>query len=156
METNEKLAEVLNDLIQINNDRITGYQKAAEETKDIDVDLQGIFHKMADESRHYKSELSNEVLRIGGKPAEGTTGVGKIYRVWMDVKATFTGHDRQSALDSCEFGEDAAQKAYRDALASDAEMNAETRQLITTQQASLKTSHDTIKKLRDAHKVVNA
>ncbi len=156
METNEKLAEVLNDLIQINNDRITGYQKAAEETKDIDVDLQGIFHKMADESRQYKSELSNEVLRIGGKPAEGTTGVGKIYRVWMDVKATFTGHDRQSALDSCEFGEDAAQKAYRDALASDAEMNAETRQLITTQQASLKTSHDTIKKLRDAHKVVNA
>ncbi|MEP6712610.1 MAG: PA2169 family four-helix-bundle protein [Ferruginibacter sp.] len=156
METNEKLAEVLNDLIQINNDRITGYEKAAEETKDIDVDLQGIFHKMADESRKYKAELTNEVTRLGGEPAEGTTGMGKIYRVWMDVKATFSGHDRQSALDSCEFGEDAAQKAYRDALASDAEISAETRQLITSQKESLKTSHDTIRKLRDAHKIVNA
>ena len=156
METNEKLSEVLNDLIQINNDRITGYEKAADETKDIDVDLQGIFHKMADESRKYKTELVAEVGRLGGEPAEGTTGMGKIYRVWMDVKATFTGHDRQSALESCEFGEDAAQKAYRDALASDAEISADTRQLITSQQASLKNSHDIIKKLRDAHKVVNA
>ena len=156
METNEKLSEVLNDLIQINNDRITGYEKAADETKDIDVDLQGIFHKMADESRKYKTELVAEVGRLGGEPAEGTTGMGKIYRVWMDVKATFTGHDRQSALESCEFGEDAAQKAYRDALASDAEISADTRQLIISQQASLKNSHDIIKKLRDAHKVVNA
>ena len=74
----------------------------------------------------------------------------------MDVKATFSGHDRQSVLEACEFGEDAAQKAYRDALASDAEMNADTRQLITSQQASLKTSHDIIKKYRDMHKAVNA
>jgi uncharacterized protein (TIGR02284 family) len=74
----------------------------------------------------------------------------------MDVKATFSGHDRQSALESCEFGEDAAQKAYKTALASDAEMTADTRQLITSQQASLKTSHDMIKKFRDAHKAVNA
>ena len=156
MATNDKLVEVLNDLVEINNDRITGYEKAVDETKDLDIDLQGIFHKMADESRGYKAELAQEVSRLGGQTAEGTTNLGKIYRVWMDVKATFTGHDRQSVLESCEFGEDAAQKAYRDALASDAEMNADTRQLITSQQASLKTSHDMIKKFRDAHKAVNS
>ena len=156
MTTNENLVEVLNDLVQINNDRIEGYQKAAEETKDIDVDLKAIFIKMAEESIKYKTELVNEISIFGGEPATGTTGLGKIYRVWMDVKATFTGHDRQSVLESCEFGEDAAQKAYRDALASDAEMSAETRQLITSQQASLKTSHDIIKKYRDMHKAVNA
>ncbi|MEO7045909.1 MAG: PA2169 family four-helix-bundle protein [Ferruginibacter sp.] len=156
MQTNEKLNEVLNDLVRINNDRITGYEKAAEETKDIEIDLKAIFHKMADESRKYVSELNNEIIKYGGEPAEGTTGAGKIYRVWMDVKATFTGHDRQSALDSCEFGEDAAQKAYKDALASDAEISADTRQMITTQQSSLKSSHDAIKKLRDAQESVNA
>lgn len=147
--TNEKLTEVLNDLIQINTDRITGYEKAANETKDIDVDLQALFLKMADESRKYKAELSQEVIRLGGTPAEGRTGLGKIYQVWMSVKATFTGNDRKSALEACEYGEDAAQKAYRDALASDAEIDADTRQLITSQQASLKTSHDIIKKYRD-------
>ncbi|MEJ7611113.1 MAG: PA2169 family four-helix-bundle protein [Ferruginibacter sp.] len=153
---NDKLIEVLNDLVEINTDRITGYEKASKETKDIDIDLQAIFNKMADESRKYKAELSQEVTRLGGTPAEGRTGLGSIYQVWMDVKATFTGHDRQSALESCEFGEDAAQKAYRDALASDAEIDADTRQLITSQQSSLKTSHDIIKQYRDMHKAVNA
>ena len=156
METNEKLADVLNDLVQINTDRITGYEKASKETKDIDIDLQAVFNKMADDSRKYKSELSQEVIRLGGTPAEGRTTPGAIYQVWMDVKATFSGHDRQTALNNCEFGEDAAQKAYRGALASDAEMNAETRQLIITQQSELKTSHDLIKKYRDVNKAVTA
>jgi uncharacterized protein (TIGR02284 family) len=153
---NEKLISVLNDLVLINNDRVQGYMKAKDGTKDIDVDLQAIFSKMADESRKYLGELKEEIGRLGGKSEDGTTNSGKIYRVWMDVKATFSGHDRQSVLEACEFGEDAAQKAYREALASDAEMNAETRQLITSQQESLRTSHDLIKKYRDMHKAVNA
>ena len=85
MTTNENLVEVLNDLVQINNDRIEGYQKAAEETKDIDVDLKAIFIKMAEESIKYKTELVNEITKFGGDPVTGTTGLGKIYRVWMDV-----------------------------------------------------------------------
>ncbi|MEP6596631.1 MAG: PA2169 family four-helix-bundle protein [Ginsengibacter sp.] len=156
MTTNDKLVEVLNDLIQINNDRINGYEKAAEEIRDKDVDLQAIFAKMANDSRKYAAELSGEVIRLGGNPDTGTTGSGKLYRVWMDVKAVFTGKDRQAILESCEFGEDAAQKAYKAALASDAEIPVETRQLITDQQSALKTAHDLIKKYRDAHKAVNA
>lgn len=150
--TNDKLVEVLNDLIEINNDRINGYEKAVENTKEIDIDLQAIFKKMADLSRKNKSELIACVTKLGGEPSTGTTNAGKIYRVWMDVKATFTGHDRHSVLEACEYGEDAAQKAYKEALESDAEMDAETRQLITSQKASLKSDHDLIKKYRDAHK----
>lgn len=156
MTTNENLIGVLNDLIEINNDRVTGYEKAAKETKSLDVDLQATFHKFADDSRKYAAELTQKVASLGGEPSHDTTNMGKIYRVWMDVKATFAGHDRQAVLENCEFGEDAAQKAYKAALASDAEMDAETRQMITSQQASLKTGHDLIKKYRDAHKLVNS
>jgi len=156
MATNEKLAEVLNDLIEINNDRVTGYEKAADDTRQLDVDLQAIFLSMANDSRKYASELTERVASLGSEPATGQTNKGKIYQVWMDVKATFTGHDRQSILESCEYGEDAAQKAYKDALASDAEIDAETRQLITDQQSSLKTAHDLVKNYRDAHQSVNA
>ena len=156
MSTNEKLTEVLNDLIRINNDRTTGYEKASNEVKSVDVDLYATFNKMANESRKYTAELTNEVRRLWGEPATGTTNSGKIYRVWMDLKATFSGKDRQAVLEFRVFGEDAAQKAYKAALASDAEMSAETRQLITEQQSSLKTSHDIIKKYRDAQKAVNA
>lgn len=156
METNEKLIEALNGLIEINNDRVNGYEKAIEETKDLDIDLKTIFSGMASESRKYSGELTKTVAELGGSPADGTTNSGKVYRVWMDIKTLFTGHTRQSLLELCEFGEDAAQKAYTAALASDAEMSADIRQLITGQQAKLKTSHDIIKKYRDLHKAVNA
>jgi uncharacterized protein (TIGR02284 family) len=155
MATNDNLAEVLNDLIRINNDRIVGYEKASDEARDIDVDLRATFTRMAEESRQYAAELTQEVVKLGGEPATGTTNSGKIYRVWMDVKATFTGNSRQAILENCEFGEDAAQKAYDSALKSDAEISADTRQLITNQKSSLKTSHDVIKKYRDLHAAVN-
>ena len=156
MAQNEKLAEVLNDLIRINNDRVAGYERAIDESKDLDVDLKAVFHKMASDSRAYVSELSAEVAALGEDVATGTTNSGKIYRVWMDIKATFTGNDRQAVLENCEFGEDAAQKAYNEALASDAEIPADVRQLITDQKASLRTAHDLIKKYRDMHKTVNS
>ncbi|HEY0680146.1 MAG TPA: PA2169 family four-helix-bundle protein [Chitinophagaceae bacterium] len=152
MERNEKLNEVLNDLIRINHDRVEGYEKAIEETKDKDVDLQAIFHRMADESRQYASELKSEVSRTGGEVATDTTFSGKIYRMWMDVKATFTGKGRKAVLENCEFGEDAAQKAYDAALKSDAPLPTEVRQLIVNQKASLKAAHDTIRQMRDSQR----
>lgn len=154
MASNDNLVGVLNDLIRINNDRIEGYQRATNEARDVDMDLRAIFTRMSDESRQYAAELTQEVVKLGGEPATGTTASGKIYRAWMDVKATFTGHDREAVLASCEFGEDAAQKAYSAALESDAEMTADIRQLIANQKASLKTSHDVIKKYRDMHDTV--
>lgn len=150
MQHNEELIEVLNDLIRINNDRIRGYEKAVEDTKDIDVDLKSVFRRMADESRQHKAELVLEVQKSGGNAeAESTTNSGKIYRAWMGLKATFTGKDRHSVLAACEYGEDAAQKAYQQALESDATMDVEIRQLILRQKTALKESHDLIKRYRD-------
>lgn len=154
MQTNESLIEVLNDLIKINNDRINGYEKASDEIKNTDIDLQAMFLKMGNDSRGHVLELSNAVVKLGGEPVTDTTISGKIYRTWMDVKAAFARKERLSVLEACEFGEDAAQKAYEDALGSDAEMNAETRQLIMDQKASLKTAHDVVKKYRDLHETL--
>jgi uncharacterized protein (TIGR02284 family) len=154
MERNEKLIEILNDLILINNDRVEGYKKAAEESRDIDADLRAIFQRMAEESRKNTIDLTQEVIKYGGNPETGTTASGKLYRAWMDVKATFSGRDRHSLLAACEFGEDAAQKAYRDALESSGAMPADTQRLIVNQQAALKTSHDLMKKYRDLHAAV--
>jgi uncharacterized protein (TIGR02284 family) len=149
--TNETV-EVLNDLIKINYDRIEGYRKAAEESKKYDIALHPVFQKMADESRQNVSTLTGHVRSLGGEAESGATTMGRIYHAWMDVKATFTGNDRASILSACEYGEDQAQKAYEKALASDAELDTETRQLITSQKASLKESHDLVKQYRDVAK----
>lgn len=148
---NEKVLGILNDLIRINNDRIVGYEKAIDELKDEDADLKTLFHRYITESRQYSQELTSEVSRLGGNPADGTTNSGKVYRVWMDLKATVAGHNRKTVLDNCEFGEDAAQKAYDTALNADTELEASLRDLIVRQKATLKSGHDEVKRLRDMH-----
>ena len=148
MEKNEKTAEVLNDLIEINNDRIVGYEKAAKETAVEDADLRSLFSDMAEESSDYVAALKKQVGNAGENPAEGTTARGKVYRVWMDVKAAITGQSRRAILASCEFGEDAAQRAYESALETE-ELPGEVRLLITDQKAKLRKSHDKIKRMRD-------
>lgn len=152
MSRNENTNEVLNDLIQINHDRTEGYERAVEDTRDKDSDLQTIFNTMADESKKYAAELESQVRKSGGDPSTGTTVSGKIYRVWMDLKSSVTGKARRSILESCEFGEDAAQKAYEEALKTADDLPADVRQLIVNQKAALKTSHDTIKQYRDMQK----
>ena len=132
------MTEVLNDLIKINYDRIEGYRKAAEESKEFDISLHPLFQRMADESRRNVSDLTQLVRGFGAEVDSGSTTMGKIYRAWMDVKAVFTGADRKAILSSCEYGEDQAQKAYEDALTTDAEIDASTRQLIVSQQQVLK------------------
>ena len=77
-----------------------------------------------------------------------TTVAGKIYRGWMDVKQTFALDDRKSILNSCEYGEDAAQKAYKNALEEEG-LSANTQMLINNQKKQLLASHDQVKALRD-------
>lgn len=148
METKESTG-VLNDLILINNDRIEGYQKAKEELKEGNEDLKALFTAMIGESHTLKLALATEVTVLGEDIEEGTTNSGKIYRVWMDVKAAFSGHDRKAVLENCEFGEDAAQKAYQMALGED-DLPGHIRTMLSDQKAILRVSHDKIKALRDA------
>ena len=155
MEDNKKVVEVLNDLIQINNDRITGYERALKELKDESADIKTLFEGYIDQSRNIRNELGTEVQTLKGKMDDGTTGSGKIYRAWMDVKAVFTGHDRHTVLENCEFGEDAAQKAYKSALATEG-LPAYLTQLISKQQIELKSAHDEVKALRDENKYADA
>lgn len=148
MGNNAVNSETLNDLIQINNDRVAGYEKAIEELKPEDSDLKALFVKMIGESHKHKLALASAVQGSGTELETGTTTSGKIYRAWMDLKAVFTGHDRKTILNNCEAGEDAAQAAYKSALAEE-ELSADTRSLIQEQKAELRASHDQIKALRD-------
>ena len=155
MHNDEKTIEVLNDLILINNDRIDGYAKAIEEVRGKDQLLDDLFEQMAMQSRHYKSALTEEVSVLGGEPVkDGTTNSGKIYRVWMDIKTAFSSDNPTSSLEQCEYGEDAAQQAYHEALATE-DIPAFLREMISSQQIELKDSHDLIKEKRDSYQMVN-
>jgi uncharacterized protein (TIGR02284 family) len=151
MQRNERAAEIINDLVKINNDRIEGYDRAIREAKDEDSDLKTTFENMKRESVQNRQELSTLARQLGEEPEKGTRADGKIYRIWMDLKATFSGNSRKAVLENCEFGEDAAQKAYRAAL-SDNDLTPELREVVSHQQQHLKASHDKIRNMRNSER----
>jgi len=146
METTKKTIEILQDLVQINNDRITGYERAIKELGNEDEDLKVLFATMIAQSHTARMALAEEVQVMGEDVDKGTTASGKIYRAWMDVKAVFTGHNRHIVLDNCHTGEDAAQKAYETALEYE-HLPAYLREMIEKQMKTLRESHDEIKAL---------
>jgi uncharacterized protein (TIGR02284 family) len=148
MKTQDESAEILNDLVQINNDRIEGYEKAIENLKDEDKDLKPLFISLIGDSQKCRMALSTELNVLKTDTEQTSSTSGHLHRAWMDVKAAFTGHDRKSLLENCEFGEDAAQKAYKDA-ANEANLPAHLKQMILEQKNILKQSHDKIKNLRN-------
>src|SRR6185436_5183860 len=85
MENRNEIVDEVNKLIEINNDRIEGYERAVKETND--ESLKSRFTNYALQSRKFKSELTGFVTANGGKPTEGTTTSGKFFRAWMDFKS---------------------------------------------------------------------
>lgn len=147
METTSVTIENLNDLVAIHNDRVTGYQDALKDLQDGDAGLRELFTNCIGESHQFKMELGTEIQALGGEIETGTTLSGKLYRTWMSVKDAF-GKTEKSVLESCEFGEDAAQKAYKSAL-EDESLPSYLTVILIRQQSVLKQAHDKIKALRD-------
>ncbi|NDP22943.1 MAG: PA2169 family four-helix-bundle protein [Paludibacter sp.] len=145
----EKTIDVLNNLVEINNDRIEGYDKATNETEE--QDLKSMFMQFALTSENCRAELSSEIIRLGSIPTEGTKVSGNFFRVWMDVKAALVGHNRKIILDSCDFGEDNAVSTYEDVLNNDLEyLTPEQVTMISAQFELIKANHQEIKTMRDA------
>jgi uncharacterized protein (TIGR02284 family) len=143
-----KSVDTLNTLIEINNDRIEGYETASKETNE--MDLKTLFEKLSQTSEKCKQALTAEVIKLGGTPTEGTKNTGKIYRVWMDFKAALTGKDRKAILNSCEYGEDIAKETYENVLENDSEdLSTEQQAMIKAQHSLLKADHDELKMMRD-------
>ena len=115
-----------------------------------DFGLKTVFENFATESSEYVSQLRNAVSQVGGEIGDGHSVSGTIHRTWLDVKATFSGHDRKSVLQECERGEDAIKKAYNEALAPDSGLSTEFTTLISQQLVGITAAHDKIKALRDS------
>ncbi len=141
---NEALANTLNELIRINFDRVYGYEKAAAETEQVDIDLKAIFNEYADMSRGYITHWQQQVRSLGEEPSSDSTVRGKVYRVWMDVKSAVTNHDRESILNSCAYGEEAAIEAYEEALSMSTHLPDEHRLEIVNQKTKLQAAHKSI------------
>ncbi len=92
----------------------------------------------------YASELS----AAAGMSDVGGTAVAAIHRSWGDLKAKLGGGDH-TLLETAEQGEDAAKKAYQEALA-DSSISGSVRSLLQQQQTHIQSAHNKVKAFRDS------
>ena len=98
----------------------------------------------------FRGDLENVLHQEGVHDVKesGTTG-GTVRRAWADLKSKLGGGDH-ALLETAEEGEDAAKKAYADAMKE--YLPLPVRQMLATQSAHIETSHDYIKTARDARR----
>lgn len=145
---NEKTISVLQELNQFVNDRIEGYKHAAEETKN--PAHQSFYKDLIQESKSFASEINSTLSSMGGERQDSTTAKGKIYRGWMDVKATVTGRDEESIVESNIYGEEWAQKAYNDALDHKSELPQNVVQMVEKQKNSSLATCERLRQMKES------
>ncbi len=97
----------------------------------------------------YAGELERAVNRVTDADVHETgTAAAAVHRTWGDIKARLGGGDH-TLLETAEQGEDAAKKAYQQAL-DDPAISDTIRALIAQQFEHVKRSHDTVRGFRDA------
>lgn len=138
---------ILNTLIATTIDSVEGYTEAA---KDSDSGRFGsIFTSRARERREVASRLQQEVVRLGGRAEDDGTMLAGAHRMFLNLKASMTGHDDKAIVNEVEAGEDHIKAKFEDAL-GDRQLSPEVRQLIEACYASVKAGHDEMRDIKHA------
>lgn len=141
MENSQKIS-VLNDLLQITNDRISGFEKVEGKVWESYSDLKSEYEKMISQSKIMKNEIINLITERGGDPNDSTSVAGNLHRTWIDVKNTLSiASNERESLDNVIFGEKHAIKAYENALQSN-ELDKDSSAVIEEQLNSLRISYE--------------
>lgn len=107
----EKTINSLNKLVETNNDRIEGYEKASENTEE--KELKSLFLKFIQTSTECLEDLENAIDSLGGNVNTEASVSGNFFRYWPGVKFALAGKDRKVILGLCEYGEEQAIEAYK-------------------------------------------
>lgn len=143
---NEKTVSVLNDLLNITNDRIEGFSKVEDKVWDTHSALRNDYDQMVSQSQVMKTDLIKLINEKGGQADNTTSTAGALHRAWIDVKNTFAGDKDESTLENVVFGEKGAIDAYQDALDS-GDLCPESSRVISDQLHHLKSSYNKFENL---------
>jgi uncharacterized protein (TIGR02284 family) len=146
--SNQEVKETLHSVIESLIDGHDGFQKIGEHLKD--ETLKRYFFAESLKRAQFRGELETLLHSEGDHdPKESGSVSGALHRTWGDVKAHLGASDH-TLLETAEQGEDAAKKAYKEALAKD--LPTPVQQLLSAQYAHIQSSHDYVKAARDGIK----
>jgi uncharacterized protein (TIGR02284 family) len=125
-----------------------GFQKLGEEIKDPALKI--YFLEQSLKRSEFRGELETILHQEGVHDIEETGTMGGTFRrAWETMKAKMGASDH-SLLETAEQAEDAAVKAYTEALK--VELPLPVRQILATQSNYIQLSHDFVKEARDSKK----
>ena len=136
--------ELVKTVIQVLTDGQRGFADIGEHLKDPQMKA---FFMSESQTR---GEFARQVQTASGLEDVGGTAAGSVHRVWGDLKANLGGGDH-TLLETAEQGEDAAKKAYKEAL-EDTSLSSPVRAVLQQQHGHIVSSHDKVKALRDSTK----
>jgi uncharacterized protein (TIGR02284 family) len=146
--TTSEVEETLRSVIESLIDGQEGFQKIGDNLKD--ETLKRYFLAESLKRAQFRGDLENILHQEGIHDVKEKGSVsGAIHRTWGDIKTKLGGGDH-SLLETAEQGEDAAKKAYADAM--EKELPLPIRQILATQAAHIQSSHDYVKAARDSRK----
>lgn len=100
------------------------------------------------EESRTRGQFARELQAAAGIGEDvGGTAAGTVHRVWGDLKAKLGGGDH-TLLETAEQGEDAAKKAYDEALGA-SDLDTSVRTVLSKQQPHILASHNKVKGYRD-------
>ena len=137
--------ELVKTVVQVLNDGNKGFLDIGEHIKD--SQMKSFFMSEAQTRATYANELA---AAAGISNDVGGTAVAAVHRTWGDVKANLGGGDH-TLLETAEQGEDAAKKAYKEAL-EDNSVTGSVRSVLQQQQQHILASHNQVKAFRDSTK----
>jgi uncharacterized protein (TIGR02284 family) len=143
----DETASTLKELIQTCKDGENGFRAAAESVED--SNLRHLLESYAQQRAEFAAELQLEVRRLAEDPVDTGHTVAALHRGWLDIKAGLAGRDEVAVIAECERAEDAAARAYREALDSD--LPNDLRTMVERQLLEVNQAHDHIRSLEAAH-----
>jgi uncharacterized protein (TIGR02284 family) len=112
---NDNIVHVLNNLIETCKDGEEGFRQAAEKAKE--PSLRSLFGKYSTQRAGYVQELQQLVTSLGESPATSGHATATLHRGWIGLKSALSKNEDRALIEECEAGEDAAVKAYQEAIA---------------------------------------
>ena len=146
------VADVLNGLIETAKDGAEGFKTAAEKVKE--SSLKTLFSKYASQRASYAQELQSLVSSLGEKPAESGHVAAGLHRGWINLKQALASDEDTAIVNEAESGEDAAKKAYSEALQQN--LPANVKSVVQKQYEGVLEAHGVVRDLKHSRQAAKA
>lgn len=142
-----ELKTQLTEIININTDSFKGYEVAAKNIND--TDLQTMFNRLAQQRKLFIEELKQDLRDYGVSIDPTSSYAGFFHRTWLSTKALFSFDKIEAVIDTSITGEEKVVNVYTTALKEE-EIPESLKEKLNTQLSLVKGA---INQLREIEKV---